>query len=505
MRVLAVVAALLVAGAAYVLAVPPAAPPSVATGPTAVPSDAPRSQPQEPKRRRSPRPTPQPSPIPSPTPRSVDPATAQLGAAEQRVAARLQGIIGRSKIRDNISLAVLDGQGQPVFAHQAATPVLPASTQKLAVAGGALARLGPGHRYTTTVTTTAQPDDRGVLRGDLILVGGGDPALAQPDFGAVEPDRPRTPLEDLVRQVKRAGIRRINGRILGNSSYLPYEPIAAGWRNRYLDGLDATRISGLTVDAGRRLYRANGALQADAANDPTRQAVKVFRRLLERRDIKVNGKIGVTSTTPPGATIATTTSPPLGALLRYMVQRSDNHLADTIFRSLGAADGDGTWVGAAAATAEVLAPLQLDWSGVVLADGSGLSRANRVSASFLAQLQARMMQSNLRDQWIPLLALSGESGTLRSRFLGTVAEERVYGKTGSLRDVSALVGTVAGTQGRHLHFAIVGNRLSSTYRMRVVTDRVVVAIAEELSDCRRIPRKIKREGAKPRPPRLVCG
>jgi hypothetical protein len=66
------------------------------------------------------------------------------------------------------------------------------------------------------------------------------------------------------------------------------------------------------------------------------------------------------------------------------------------------------------------------------------------------------------------------------------------------------VGTVAGTRGRRLHFAIVGNRLKSTDRMRQATDRVVVAMAEEMQDCRRIPRP-HRKGRKPRPPRLVCG
>ena len=516
-RVLGVFAAIAVtvalAASAYVLAGPPSAPTDVAGGPTVAPSQAPQPQRSRPARRkRLPAPTAQPpSPTPSPTPQVAQPApTTQLGPAETRVAARLAKLIGQSSIRGNIALAVLNATGQPIYVHQASTPVLPASTQKLATASAALARFGPGHRFTTTVTTTAQPNARGVLRGDLVLVGGGDPALAQPAFAAIEPDRPRTPLEDLVRQIKRAGIRRVTGQVLGNPTVFANEPVAVGWPARYFDELDATRISGLTVDAGRRMYVKYGGLQADAAEDPAEQAAKVFRTLLRERGVKVEGRAAVTMTSPPGPTIATTTSPPLGVLLRYMVQDSDNHLADTIFRSLGAAGGDATWIGAAAATADTLAPLQLDWDGVILADGSGLSRANRVSASFLAQLQSRMMQSNLREQWIPLLAVTGNRGTLRSRLVGTVAQNRVYGKTGSLRDVGALVGTVVGTQTRVVHFAIVGNRLSSTDQMRIVTDRTILAIAEEIQDCRRVQRppkvsgKGKNKKVTPREPRLVC-
>ena len=407
---------------------------------------------------------------------------------------------------------MFDVHGRVVFGHQASTPVLPASTQKLAVAGAALARFGPGHRFTTTVTTTAAPNARGVLKGDVIIVGGGDPALAQPDFAAVEPDRPRTPLERLAIAIKRSGIRRIHGRILADPSFFASEPRAAGWPPRYFESLDATRITGLTVDAGRRIFRRGGLLQADAAADPARQCATVLIRLLRERGVKVVGKAGVVrGGTSAGRVLGRVNSPPLGVMLRYMVQRSDNHLADMVFRSLGASTGDSTWVGAAAATAQFLAPLRLDWTGIVLADGSGLSRANRVTPAFLAQLQGHLWSSNLQQQWVQLLAVTGRSGTLSGRLVGTVAEGRVFGKTGSLRDVSALVGTVAGTKGRLLHFAIVGNQLESSSPTRAVADSTVLAMAEEIQDCRRVQRpprvrgKGKQRVVKRFPPRLVCG
>lgn len=510
-RLLAVVAAIAMAAFAFVLARAPLdSEPAAAPTHVAAPETAPPATPARIPRQKRPAPAPEPTatatpaPPPPSVPTSTDPAMA-------RASERLTRLLGQPKVGGPFGIAVLDSQGGPVYGRSSTTPLIPASTQKLAVAGAALATFGPQHRYTTTVTTTASISRGGILRGNLVLVGDGDPALAQPAFAAVEPDRPRTPLDRLAADVKRAGVRKINGRVLGDPTVLAHQPAAAGWPGRYFDNLDATRISGLTVDGGRALYRSGGALRATAADDPAEQAATVFARLLRERGIKVTGKPGVVGRpSPAGTQIASVDSPPLRMILRYMVQRSDNHFADTVFRTIGAAKGDSTWIGAAGGTAEALAGLQLDWTDVVLADGSGLSRANRVSPLFLAQLQGRMWASNLQEEWAPLMAITGTSGTLRSRLSGTVAQGRVYGKTGTLRDVTALVGTVVGTEGRMLHFAAVGNDLPSTARMREVTDKAVLVMAEELQDCRRVTvraPKNKRKPARQRPARvrLVCG
>ena len=508
-RVLVAVAALLLLGTGVVLAraqieaadnaaLAPTTPTAAATAPPtqAVP---PPTQPPSPPvpTEAAPPPLPEPPPAQAPAPASA--------AGEDRMSRRLARLLSRDGVSGDVGIAVLDDQGQPVFGSAAERPMLPASTQKLAVAAAALARLGPQFRFATTVHSTAVPDHNGVVHGDLVIVGGGDPTLVSPDFALIDPDRPQTPMAAIARRIKQAGVRRVTGRIVGDPTFFADEPVAAGWMPRYFSQLDATRISGLTVDKGRRVYRKAGSLRGVAAEDPAKQAARVLRKLLTERKVKVDGgAMSVRESVPVATELAKVQSPPLGGLLQYMVQRSDNHLADTIFRTLGAADGDSTWVGAAGAVATTLAPLQLDWSGVVLADGSGLSRANRVSPRFLAELQSRMWRSNLQEQWHPLLAVAADSGTLRYRFRDTVAAQRVYGKTGSLRDVAALTGTVVGPAGRHLHFTVTGNRLDSTSQMRALTDRAVLVMAEDLYGCRKV-RPPARPGKKKRPPaRLVC-
>ena len=475
--------------------------PEPATTTTQPPPPSPTADPTSPPSTAAAATTPAPTPAATATPAGVPAAP---GTPQARLAARLQRLVDRTAIPGTATITVVDNAGTPLFSHRAGRAVLPASTQKLSIAAAGLARLGTDYRYTTTVRVTATPDGDGVVKGDLVLVGGGDPALAGPSFATLEPDRPRTPLETLARRIRRAGVHRVTGRILADPSIFADEPIAAGWAPRYFAGLDATRISGLTVDAGRRVFRRDGQLREKPARDPAVQAGVMLRRALRAVGVRV-AKAPRRAASPTSAVdVASVSSPRMEELLRYMVQHSDNHLADTIFRSLGAAEGDSTWVGAAGATAQILAPLELDWSGVVLADGSGLSRSNRVSPSFLAQLQARMWNSSLSNQWIDLMAVSGRSGTLRYRLREGIAAGRVYAKTGSLRDVTALVGTVVGPPSHLWHFAVVGNNLQGTYAMRTLTDRSVEIMAEELYGCRRRRPPGRTPNGKPRPPRLVC-
>ena len=505
-RVVAAVGALVLVGAGVVLAraqlyeVPvPAAPSIVASPPQWADGTTTRTSPS-PAAAADATPAALPSPQPAPVAVPEPPTT-----PEQRLQLRLARILGRSTTGGRVGLAVLDAEGHAIFGDAAGRPMIPASTQKLPVAAAALSRLGTDFRYVTTVHATALPDAAGVVDGDLVLVGGGDPTLAGPEFARIEPSRPLTPLAALARRIKRAGITRVRGRILGDPTIFADEPVAAGWLPRYFDHLDTTRSSGLTVDKGRRLFRKGGTLRAVPAEDPAHQAARSLRRLLRDRGVAVKGRaVALRASVPTATEVASIRSPAMGRLLRYMVQRSDNHLADAIFRTLGSAEGDSTWIGSAGAVATTLTPLQLDWDGVVLADGSGLSRANRVSPAFLAQLQSRMWRSNLREQWHRLLAVAAESGTLRYRFRDTVAAQRIFGKTGSLRDVVALVGTVVGPAERLLHFAFTGNRVGSTSDMRALTDRAVVAMAEELYECRRVRPPGRTKKGKRRASRLVC-
>jgi len=277
--------------------------------------------------------------------------------------------------------------------------------------------------------------------------------------------------------------------VLGDPTAFADQPVPAGWLPRYLDELDGARTSGLTVDAGRRLTIENGRLLGYAAEDPAGQTAAQLAALLAERSVAVDGGFGATRAAPQtGPPLASVQSPPLRDLLRHMVQRSDNQMADTIFRTVGAAGGQPTWVGSATSVRDVLAPLGLDWSGMVLADGSGLSRDDRLSAGFLTALDAGMSRSSLAAEWEPLMSVAGRSGTLRRRLLGTVAEGRLRGKTGTLTDVRSIAGAVLGPSPSRYHVAVVGNGLAGAGldTVRGLQDAIVLALAEDLYGCVRV-------------------
>lgn len=444
----------------------------------------------------------EPTPTPTPTP-------APWAALARRLATIADD--PRYAVDGSVAISVLDGSGAVVFERHADVPLVPASTAKLVTAAAALAALGPDFRYLTRVTATAAIGGDGTLDGDLVLVGSGDPTLSTPVFDEVVwPDRPDTPMAALADELVRSGLRRVTGAVLGDPSVFAPEGLADGWIDRYLYDLDATYVSGLTVNAGRRLQRRDGRLHGIPVPDPAAEAAARLKGLLEERGVVVAGTAASTRTPPPARlSLAEVESVPMRDLLAWMVQQSDNHAADAIFRTVGVARRAGdTWAAAGRAVTEVLDVEGLDWSGVVLADGSGLSRSDRLSAGLLARLDAVMTISDVGGSWRSLMAVAGESGTLRRRLRGTVAEGAFRGKTGTLDDVRAVVGSVDGPDGDRFHLAVVGNVRPGTgsYPVRVLQDEVVLALAEHLRGCVRepLPAPSSPDPLAPPPYRLVC-
>jgi D-alanyl-D-alanine carboxypeptidase/D-alanyl-D-alanine-endopeptidase (penicillin-binding protein 4) len=266
----------------------------------------------------------------------------------------------------------------------------------------------------------------------------------------------------------------------------PFQPTAPGWLPRYIADDDVAYVSGLTVNAGRRLFDDGGRLQSVPAVDPATEAAVSLRDLLARRGITVDGAAGAVTRPPPTATgLGAVASPPLVELLRHMVRESDNHIADAVFRTLGREVlGDATWAGGSRAVVQALTGLGLDLTGIAVVDGSGLSRDDRLTPAFLVALDLAMTRSDLGGIWQSLLSVAGANGTLEKRFVGSLAAGRLLGKTGSLRDVRTLAGQVHDTAGLY-HFAVLANGLDGDAKRAVeqLQDHVAVALARDLHGC----------------------
>lgn len=410
--------------------------------------------------------------------------------ARQALRRRLEDLVaeGLAPLPGRVGVVVLDRAGQVVLEHHPAAPLLPASTQKLVTAAAALEVLGPGFRFATEVWAS-HPPEAGVVDGDLLLVGGGDPALATTLFGEViYPHRPRTPLEALADRLVEGGLGRVTGDVVGDPSVLADQPLAPGWKATYLEDLDARRVSGLTVNAGLSVGiegRDLDTLEVEAATDPALRAAVALADLLRERGVAIQGGPAV-GTTPRRRRLTVVHSPPLATLLGHTLRRSDNHMADAVFRFLGASAPGRGWSAGAAAARRALTGLGLDLRGAVLADGSGLSRSDRLTAGQLARLDRRVRVSARGDRWRDLMAVAGRSGTLRGWLEGTVAAGAFAGKTGSLEDVRSVAGAVDGPDGRRYHLAILANgldRWQDRARARLLMRALVLTLAADLHGC----------------------
>lgn len=375
--------------------------------------------------------------------------------------------LSRADLRTSLSRAVL-GAGaasagayvkdlttdEVLYESRAAAKRIPASVEKLFTTAAALRRWRPGSRIVTRVRATGPVSGTGRLDGELVLVGAGDPTLDRAAIGR------------LARAVRRAGIRRVDGSVVGDESWFDRRrggPRTGGGWDPDMGGV----LGALTV--GRGFSRGSG---------PALAAARHLVRSLRARGVRVRGRTG-TATTPAGArTVADVRSAPLAELVRRTNAPSDNYLAEMLLKGLGAAPGrPGTTASGAKVAHEELRSLDVRPRMV---DGSGLSRANRTSARTVVRLFEAMRRTPQADTFERSLAVAGRSGTLRLRMRGTSAAGNCRGKTGTLNRVSTLAGLCTTREGHTVAFALLMNDVT-TWRARAAQDRAALAMTSYVS------------------------
>ena len=260
-------------------------------------------------------------------------------------------------------VAVADiATGEVIYQRNGARPLLPASTEKLFTTVGALSTLRPDFRFATTVVgvgTRAGP----TWKGDLYLVGSGDPTFSSYDIAA------------LAAQVKARGIRRISGRIRGDETV--FDALALG---AVAGALHRRRVAAaLGARARPRRHGQRQGRRQPAAQRGTRAAPGARRsRRPGRRPLR--GRRQGARRAPSSS--AACSPMPLWRIVRFMDRHSDNFTAEMVAKAIGAyAGGSGTTARGMHVAGEVAAPMLGDDASLVhLADGSGLSHANRTTA-----------------------------------------------------------------------------------------------------------------------------
>jgi D-alanyl-D-alanine carboxypeptidase len=346
-------------------------------------------------------------------------------------------------------------QDRVLYRHGDRNKRVPASNQKLLLSMALFDVLPPDYRFRTIA---AGERDGGVVNGNLWLLGRGDPTVTGGGkYAKTLPFAP-TRLGDLARAIKRAGIKRIDGGIVGSTGYFARDWYAQGWKADFA-AEEVPLPTALTLDGNK--------VGDYHVPDPERRAAESLSRKLRSMGVRVRDRAS-TGPAPTGLPrVAAVTSRPLKTLMTHMNRSSMNFFAEVFGKRLGLErhGRPGTIAKGAAAIRE--------WAGshgvtIESYDSSGLSYSNRVSPRGLAKLVDIVDDEPWADE-LRFTLPGANQGTLEDRLRGV----RLRAKTGTLTDISTLSGWVWLSQVNNWgYFSIMSRGMDKT-RAAAIEDKIV--------------------------------
>lgn len=411
--------------------------------------------------------------------------------------------------------------GKVPLTYNGAKPFIPASNLKMVTTAVALEVLGQDFRFETRLYGPGLSKD-GVMKGDLVLKGAGDPTFYPPFVKSAT-----EPFEGMANALKRSGVRRVDGGLIIDDSEFDRHFIANSYHDRYLLDGYAAPVGGLGVNRnvatvtvgpqGITVEPNSGSLQLVndvklgshnqiwaerprgtdkvivhgvmlpgstvtttlTVNDPVRFAGSTFYRVLEKAGVSFDGGWKTVQEGKPAdlrgkILLAKHRSPRLRELVDQTNVESDNLLAQHIFRRLGASVvGFGNVQNSEAVVRSFFKKNKISDDGMKMVDGSGLSEKNRIAPYQMVHLLKIMWQDKKKGQaFIDSLPGPGE-GTMRGRLGGAV----VRAKTGTLNNHSGLSGYVVTAYGETVGFSILVNDVDQTWPAVELQDRLVMLLA----------------------------
>ena len=418
-----------------------------------------------------------------------------------------------------------------ICAHNAKECFIPASVAKLFISAAYLDVMGPEFSFSTDVLAEGRIDD-GVLYGNLILKGSGNPALRGEE------------LKGLAMALKEATLKKIDGHIgvdaslftpPGDEFFSRTEIFGDGWGSDKGAYAYMGRLSPLSIQYNNIEVRAKGGekvgTKPDISLDPSTPTVincakttvsgrsrlylnfkkdgtivvsgrirknhssifyqkipapekfvgSLFRNYIKEAGVLVKGESIITyKKTPKEAVrIASLVSPDLPGILYSMNAYSNNTMAEEFLLILGAYiyGEPGTHAKGISALETYLHKVGIDKSNVKLYDAAGLSKLNKVTPLAIVKLLNYVYRnSDLFKGFYLSLASPVKDGTLFRRFRGNPLRSKIRGKTGTLRNVSTLAGYGKALNGHNIAFSILVNDCSKTHRAKQFEDKLLLAL-----------------------------
>jgi D-alanyl-D-alanine carboxypeptidase/D-alanyl-D-alanine-endopeptidase (penicillin-binding protein 4) len=434
--------------------------------------------------------------------------------------------------------------GRIIFEHNPDDPLVPASNMKLLTSAAALLVLTPDFRYETRLVTNGTVRS-GILHGDLIVEGSGDPTIS----GYFNGDDPVRVFKDWAKQLNETGINEIRGDLVIDNSAFPENPYGEGWNMddvmrcfcaprdaftfnnnciqleiipsvqkgslfqfvmepvsdyiRLVDKLDPRKAT--CRDMVRLQYTDPRTLNILGSKSPgsgttvhyvpVRYPAQfggfVLKETLASGGIKVAGDILCARNCPNIAdiaqrkndrqlvTLAVYRSVRLAEIIKVVNKLSNNLYAEMLLFAIGRMSGKTfTTRDAAGIAIEALENAGINMNAAVMADGSGLSRYNRVTPRQLARLLQVMASTHYSAYFVESLPIMSVDGTLSRRLKGSRASGFIRAKTGTIAGVRSLSGYMTTYKNENLVFSIISNGHTSTAAIDRMVDKIILRLLD---------------------------
>jgi serine-type D-Ala-D-Ala carboxypeptidase/endopeptidase (penicillin-binding protein 4) len=461
--------------------------------------------------------------------------TAQADTLED-IQLKISKYLRRPGVRSaNWGIQVLDPEDNKVLMEvNPDKPFLPASVLKVVTTATAIEKLGPEFRYRTGVYTNGTIGSDGVIHGDIILVGRGDPNLTD-TYGDLQQ---KSALQDLAEKMQDLGIREVHGDIIGDDSYFTSDTNIKGWTASALRTVYGAPVNALSINnniinvivsptklkkpvvvglaprtsffhirntavtggkksrnslriqflrgsntilvSGRLPSRLTYYSQSIVLGDPAEITAAILKEELQQRGIEIYGKVSalhnadiLPEETNSRQLITEHLSLPLIRALEIINKRSQNLHAEMLLRTLGAEyKGDGSNDAGLEVVKEFLVQAGIDSEKIRVNDGCGLSRENFLTPRFQTSLLEFLLKRPYFSLFFNTLSISGTDGTLRNRLSALEVRGSIHAKTGTLNGVTSLAGYITTQSGRNLIFSIFANRVRAETKVKKTIDEI---------------------------------
>ena len=372
--------------------------------------------------------------------------------------------------------------GDTLYSKNAGKLFMPASNMKIITSAAALTFLGPDYTYKTTFLTNGEVHG-GLLDGDLLVIGRGDPTVS---------DRMRvlatTVMDALADSVRAHGIRQIGGSIARVGNAFPDSIYGYGWQWDDLGEYYGAGVDELIFNEGMAPTTlrpppdtVRDSLYSGPARDPAKAYLDALKDAFVRKGIKLDAGVrdSILPTPIKMDTLFVFTSLPLRYILPALMKKSQNQIAEILLRTIGL---ERAGIGTADTARKIIGQQLLAWGvqpdGFLIRDGSGLSDNDLLTPETIVRVLDRIQRDTAFAAYYNAMPIAGVDGTLDQRMKGTAAEGNVHAKTGTTAKARNLSGYVTTADGERLIFSVLANNTTTPGTMVTdVADQIGAALA----------------------------